>query len=159
MRKSSRRGWNTTILIADDEPAILHATTLFLQGCGYNVLTAEDGERALKAFAEAQDTIQLVISDVVMPEMPGPQLVRSIKSLSPSTATLLMSGTWTVPEDGVALLGKPFSRQNFLEIVRELLDACDFAKIEEEQSVARSKRLAAIRVTAVSSPNDPVVTE
>ena len=54
MPKSSRsRGWSTTILIADDEPTILYATAMFLKGCGYNVLTAEDGEEALKAFAEA----------------------------------------------------------------------------------------------------------
>src|SRR5258708_6200801 len=110
MPKSSRsRGWSTTILIVEDEPTILYATAMFLKGCGYNVLTAEDGEEALKAFAEAQHTIQLVISDVVMPEMRGPQLVRSIKNLSPSTATLLMSGTWTtVPDQGLALFRNPF---------------------------------------------------
>jgi YesN/AraC family two-component response regulator len=72
---------------------------MFLKGGGYNVLTAEDGEGALKAFAEAPNTIQLVISDVVMPGMRGTQLVRSIKDLSPSTATLLMSGTWNAAED------------------------------------------------------------
>ena len=99
MPKSSRsRRWSTTILIADDEPAILYATAMFLKGCGYDVVTAEDGEEALKAFAEAPQTIQLVISDVVMPGIQGPQLVRSIKNLSPSTAALLMSGTWNVPE-------------------------------------------------------------
>jgi DNA-binding NtrC family response regulator len=161
MPKSSRsRGWSTTILIADDEPTILYATAMFLKGCGYNVLTAEDGEEALKAFAEAPHTIQLVISDVVMPEMRGPQLVRSIKNLSPSTATLLMSGTWTtVPEEGVALIGKPFTRQKLLATVRGLLDACDFAEIEREQSIARSRRLAAISGTAATQPKDSVATE
>ena len=161
MPKSSRsRGWSTTILIADDEPTILYATAMFLKGCGYNVLTAEDGEEALKAFAEATHTIQLVISDVVMPEMRGPQLVRSIKNLSPSTATLLMSGTWTtVPEEGVALIGKPFTRQKLLATVRGLLDACDFAEIEREQSIARSRRLAAISGTPAPQPKDSVATE
>lgn len=161
MPKSSRsRGWSTTILIADDEPTILYATAMFLKGCGYNVLTAEDGEEALKAFAEAPHTIQLVISDVVMPEMRGPQLVRSIKNLSPSTATLLMSGTWTtVPEEGVALIGKPFTRQKLLATVRGLLDACDFAEIEREQSTARSRRLAAISGTNTVQPKDSVATE
>jgi DNA-binding NtrC family response regulator len=161
MPKSSRsRGWSTTILIADDEPTILYATAMFLKDCGYNVLTAEDGEEALKAFAEAPNTIQLVISDVVMPEMRGPQLVRSIKTLSPSTATLLMSGTWTtVPDEGVALIGKPFTRQKLLATVRGLLDACDFAEIEREQSVARSRRLAAISGAGATQPKDSVATE
>ena len=161
MPKSSRsRGWSTTILIADDEPTILYATAMFLKGCGYNVLTAEDGEEALKAFAEAPHTIQLVISDVVMPEMRGPQLVRSIKTLSPSTATLLMSGTWTtVPDEGVALIGKPFTRQKLLATVRGLLDACDFAEIEREQSIARSRRPAAISGTTATQPKDSVATE
>jgi two-component system cell cycle sensor histidine kinase/response regulator CckA len=160
MPKSSRGGWSTTILVADDEPAILTATAMYLKECGYNVLTAEDGEEAQKAFAEAPNTIQLVISDVVMPGIRGPQLVRSIKDLSPSTATLLMSGTWSIaPEDGVALICKPFTRQNLLATVRRLLDDCDFAKVEQEQSLVRSKRLAAVSGTAAALPDDSVVTE
>jgi CheY-like chemotaxis protein len=76
MAKNSRnRRWSTTILVADDEPSILYATAMFLKGGGYNVLTAEDGEGALKAFAEAPNTIQLVISDVVMPGMRGPVIL------------------------------------------------------------------------------------
>ena len=132
---------------------------MFLKGCGYDVLTAEDGEEALKAFAEAPHTIQLVISDVVMPGMQGPQLVRSIKNLSPSTAALLMSGTWNAPEDGVTLIGKPFARQTLLAMVRGLLEACDFAEIEREQSNARSQRLAAIAGTATPQSDDSVATE
>ena len=160
MPKPSRgRRWSTTILIADDEPAILYATALFLKGCGYDVVTAEDGEEAFKAFSEAPQTIQLVISDVVMPGMQGPQLVRSIKNLSPSTATLLMSGTWSAPEEGVTLIGKPFARQTLLTMVRGLLEACDFAEIEREQSYARSQRLAAIAGTATPKTDDSVATE
>src|ERR1700730_1430732 len=74
-----------TILIADDDPTMLELTAMILNRSGYKVVTAQDGEAALKVFKEAQRTIQLVISDVVMPGMRGPQLVRSIKSLSPST--------------------------------------------------------------------------
>ena len=144
--------WRTTILIADDEPDILSVTTRFLKGCGYTVLTARDGEGALKAFAEAQQTIQLVISDVVMPGMRGPQLMRSIKGLSPSTATLLMSGTWSrVTEDGVALIGKPFTRQKFVAMVKDLLATCNFTEIEREQAIARSQRLKATAATAGSA--------
>jgi CheY-like chemotaxis protein len=161
MPKSSPRGrWSTTILIADDEPTVLYVTARFLKECGYNVLVAEDGEAALKAFAEAPHTIQLVISDVSMPRLRGPQLVRSIKKLSPSTATLLMSGTWTTkPEDGVSLIGKPFTRQKLLATVEGLLAACDFAKIDREQSTARLQRLATVSSPSALQPTDSVARE
>ena len=150
MPKSSRsRRWAATVLIADDEPGILRVTAMFMQACGYRVLTATDGELALRVFAEAPQAIQLVISDVVMPGMWGPQLVKSIKSLSPSTATLLMSGSWTATsEDGVPFLRKPFTRQKLVAMVKCLLKACDVAKIEQEQAVFRSQRVAAAVVAA-----------
>ena len=136
------RDRSAAVLIADDEPAILFAMAEFLRACGYTVFTAQSGEGALKAFAEAQQTIQLVISDVVMPGMHGPQLVSAIKSLSPSTATLLMSGTWLGTAEGVvALIQKPFTRQRLVATVRDVLADCDFAKIEREQSVTRLQRL------------------
>jgi CheY-like chemotaxis protein len=158
MAKTSRnRRWSPTILVADDEPSILYATAMFLKGGGYNVLTAEDGEGALKAFAEAPNTIQLVISDVVMPGMRGPQLMRFIKDMSPSTATLLMSGTWNASEDGIPLIGKPFTRQELLAAVRGLLEPCDFAKIESEQAIIRSQRLASLPGRPALQPTDSVV--
>ena len=128
----------TTILIADDDPAILQVTSMILHRSGYKVLTATDGEAALKAFEEAKDAIQLVISDVVMPGMKGLQLVRSIKNLSESTATLLMSGMRPIASDAdVATIEKPFTGEAFVAKVQDLLAGCDFAKIEREQSAAR----------------------
>jgi DNA-binding NtrC family response regulator len=133
-----------TILVADDDPDILRVTAAILHRFGYEVLTARSGEAALKAFEEAPHTIHLVISDVVMPGMKGPQLVHSIKSLSPSIATLLMSGTWGIVSDaGAASIAKPFQMPALVDTVKNLLARCDFATIELEQSVARSKRLAA----------------
>jgi DNA-binding response OmpR family regulator len=119
-------------------------------------VTADDGELALKLFVESPDTIHLVISDVVMPGLLGPQLLRSIRNLSPSTPALLMSGTWTTePEDGVALIGKPFTRQKLVARAKDLLDACDFAKIEREQSIARSPRLVATPEAVSPQPESP----
>ena len=151
---------STAVLIADDEPSILFAMAKFLSACGYTVLTAQTGEGALKAFAEAQQTIQLVISDVVMPGMHGPELVSAIKRLSPSTATLLMSGTWSsATEDVVALILKPFTQQRLVATVRDLLATCDFAKIEREQSVTRSRRLGGNTRHRGTKPKDSVATE
>jgi DNA-binding NtrC family response regulator len=153
---SSRSGReSTTVLVADDEPAILVATAMYLKESGYNVLTAKDGDEALTAFLEASEPIQMVISDVVMPGMRGPQLLSAIKNLSPSTPTLLMSGSWTKePGASVALLGKPFTRQKLIAKVQDMLQDCDFAQIEREQSSARMHRIAAIPKAAAHQPTD-----
>jgi len=136
--------YRPTILVADDDQNILRITATLLRACGYTVLTAQDGEMALQTFTQAQYTIEMIISDVMMPRMRGPQLVQAIKRLSPSTATLLMSGTWLSEIDGnVALMRKPFTRQKLLAIVRDTLAACDFEEIKREQSLARSSALAA----------------
>jgi DNA-binding NtrC family response regulator len=133
-----------TILIADDDPDMLRVTAAILNRVDYEVLTARNGEAALKAFEEAPRTIHLVISDVVMPGMKGPQLIHSLKSLSPSIATLLMSGTLGIASDAnAASIEKPFQMPAFLSMVKDLLARCDFSKIELEQSFNRSQRLAA----------------
>ena len=133
-----------TILVADDDPDMLRVTAAILNRSGYHVLTAINAEAALKAFEEAPRAIQLVISDVVMPGMKGPQLIRSIKNISPSTATLLMSGTLGIAFDGsAASIEKPFRGPALVAKVHDLLARCDFAKIDLEQSIIRSQRLAA----------------
>jgi DNA-binding NtrC family response regulator len=133
-----------TILVADDDPDMLRVTAAILNRSGYRVLTALNAEAALRAFEEAPQAIHLVISDVVMPGMKGPQLIRSIKSLSPSTATLLMSGTLGIAFDAsAASIEKPFRMPALVAMVQDLLAACDFVKIDREQSTARSQRLAA----------------
>ncbi len=133
-----------TILIADDDPDMLRVTAAILNRSGYKVLTAMNAEAALKAFKEAPQAIQLVISDVIMPGMKGPQLIHSIKSLSPSTATLLMSGTLGIAcEPSAVSIEKPFRMPAFIAVVQDLLGGCDFAKIDREQSIVRSQRLEA----------------
>jgi DNA-binding NtrC family response regulator len=137
MARGIRAG--TTILIADDNPLMLQVTSMILRRSGYEVFTAKDGEAALKIFEEAKQPVQLVISDLVMPGMKGLQLVRSIKNLSESTATLLMSGTRPIPSDAeVATIEKPFTGEALIAKVRDLLAGCDFAKIQQEQSAAKA---------------------
>ena len=128
----------TTILVADDDSMMLQITSMILRRSGYKVFTAKDGEAALKIFEEAKQPVQLVISDVVMPGMNGLQLIRSIKNLSESTATLLMSGTRPILSDAdVATIEKPFTGEALIVKVRNLLAGCDFARIQQEQSTAR----------------------
>jgi DNA-binding NtrC family response regulator len=145
-----------TILVADDDPDMLRVTAAILNRSGYRVLTAINAEAALKAFEEASHAIQLVISDVVMPGMKGPQLIRSIKSLSPSTATLLMSGTLGIAFDGsAASIEKPFRMPALVAKVQDLLAGCDFAKIDLEQSIVRSQRPAANGDDVKHAPSHP----
>jgi len=139
MARMVREG--TTILVADDDPMMLQITSTILHRSGYEVLTAQDGEAALRTFEEAQHAIQLVITDVMMPRMMGPQLVRSIRNLSESTATLLMSGARPIVSDTkTASIEKPFTQEALVAKVQDLLAGCDFAKIEQEQSAARISR-------------------
>lgn len=131
---------HATILVADDEPALLVAVAAILSRSGYRVLTAPNGNEALRAFENAKDTIHLVISDFAMPGINGYQFVRSIQERSPSTAVLLMSAAGhLVTGCGVTALVKPFTQETLVAKVRSLLAGCDFAQIRREQSRARSQ--------------------
>src|SRR5437899_2858319 len=90
------------ILVADDDPIVLELTAAILMRLGYDVLTAPDGEAALKTFEASPRAIQLVIADAVMPGLGGRELLRTITNLSPSTPTLLMSGSPEIVLDPTA---------------------------------------------------------
>lgn len=129
-----------TILVADDEPAVLVVAAAILSRSGYRVLTAPNGNEALRVFENSKDTIHLVISDFVMPGIDGYQFVRSIQDRSPSTAVLLMSAAGQfVTGRGVTAIVKPFTQETLVAKVRSLLAECDFAQIQREQSRARSQ--------------------
>ena len=132
-----------SILVADDEPAILQTAASILRRQGYNVLAARDGHAALTAFEQAPRPIHLVISDVMMPGVTGPQLVRTVRRASPSIATLLMSGTPGVAPHGVSSMRKPFTVSGFVSTVENLLADCDFAEIDREQAARKSRKLVA----------------
>jgi len=116
----------TTILIADDDGVIRHVTEAVLRRHGYQVITAADGDTALRLFQEAKERIQLVISDQSMPGLRGPDLIAAIRRLSPTVAALLMSGTSpVVPSEDLPVLLKPFSMERFVAKVQELLSTRD----------------------------------
>lgn len=132
---------HATILVADDEPALLVVAAAILSRSGYRVLTAPNGNEALRVFESSKDTIHLVISDFAMPGIDGYQFVRSIQDRSPSTAVLLMSAAGQfVTGRGVTAIVKPFTQETLVARVRSLLAECDFAQIRREQSRARSRR-------------------
>ena len=99
-----------------------------LERLGYSVLEAGSGEEALKCF-DNQVKVDLVITDVVMPTMSGPDLMNRIAELQPGVRSLYMFGYSDeaiahhgVVEEGITLLEKPFSPQALARLVRQLLD-------------------------------------
>ncbi len=122
-------GGHQTILVAEDEAPIRALLARVLQGRGYHVIAAASGEEALRAVAEHQGPIHLLVSDVVMAGMSGPQLAQRLAELHPETVPLFLSGYTDeavlrlgVAAGRVAFLQKPFTHTTFLEKVREVLE-------------------------------------
>lgn len=122
-------GGTETILLAEDEPAIRRTTKRALEGKGYTVLMAEDGEEALELYGEHKDRIALLISDLVMPKLGGRQLVDALRQEGSRVPILFTSGyspgsgyrNGEFPA-GVEFLQKPWTLTDLLVRVRELLD-------------------------------------
>src|SRR5436309_2269409 len=105
----------TTILVVDDEPEIRKLVTAMLTRNGYNVLTADTGENAVRLFRN-NPAIELLLTDVVAPGMSGPMIADEIAALRPHIKVLFMSGydgtqvvQKYVVERGYSLLTKPFT--------------------------------------------------
>ena len=115
-----------TILLVEDEPMVRTVAERALTRHGYQVLTANNGEEALEIMDRGED-IALLISDVVMPLMDGPTMVREARKSHPDLPILFMSGyaeeqlRKSIDIDKVAFLPKPFSVQELAEAVRKVL--------------------------------------
>ena len=118
-----------TILLVEDEAAILHMTTMMLERLGYQVLATRTPGEAIRLAQEYVGEIQLLVTDVVMPEMNGRDLAKNILSTHPNIKRLFMSGYTAnviahhgVLDKGVNFIQKPFSRENLGAKVRAVLD-------------------------------------
>jgi two-component system cell cycle sensor histidine kinase/response regulator CckA len=113
-----------TILIADDEPGILKLVAIVLRRSGYVVLEAADGLEALQLAAQHPGPIDLLLTDVCMPGLLGPEVCERLRPQRPETRYLLMSGyPEGIEASGLACLAKPFGIPELLQSVRERLDA------------------------------------
>jgi PAS domain S-box-containing protein len=113
-----------TVLVVDDEPEVRTLVTEILRGSGYRVVAAADGARALALLDRAPHTVDLLVTDVVMPVMSGTDLAERVTERSPSTRVLFVSGF--VPAGSAALRGaplltKPLRRAELLDAVRGAL--------------------------------------
>jgi two-component system cell cycle sensor histidine kinase/response regulator CckA len=119
-------GHGETILVVEDEEAIRKVTCRMLRRNGYAVLEAATGPEALALAAD--NNCQLLLSDVVMPQVSGRELAESIHRYSPNLPVLFMSGysagvlgPQRAVDDGIALVQKPFDEKTLLEQVHAAL--------------------------------------
>jgi len=118
-----------TVLIADDEDSVRKLVMAVLATNGYTVLEARNGKEALDLYQSNRKRIDLVLTDVVMPEMNGFELGERVSEMDPSRKVLYMSGyrdnqVGGAEEEGRRLLlHKPFTPDVLLKKVREVLDA------------------------------------
>ncbi|MGE3275017.1 MAG: ATP-binding protein [Vicinamibacterales bacterium] len=119
-----RRGSGTLLIVEDDE-SVRQLTAAVAETAGYDVITAEHGHAALEVLRCRP--VDLVVSDVVMPGMPGPELARRAAAVRPGLRFLFMSGyadeRLRRQLSGAPLLCKPFQPVEFARVVGELLDA------------------------------------
>ena len=118
----------TTILVVDDEPAVLETVRDGLAAHGHQVLTAGGGDEAMQVAQAHQGPIALALVDVVMPGMSGPEVVQRLHATRPELKVLFMSGFSTEVvvvhglDTGDPILVKPFSLDTLGRKVREILD-------------------------------------
>ena len=125
------RSGSETILLVEDEPAVRRLAARALEEAGYRVLSCPDGAAALATARGEQGKIHLVVSDVVMPGMDGPSLVREFATLRPDARVLFVSGYLGNSNDvldqlarkGATVLAKPFTPAALSNAVRAALDA------------------------------------
>jgi len=118
-----------TVLVVEDEEALRRVAARALAAAGYSVLSAADGEEALRAVAQHSGAIDLLVTDVVMPGMGGATLAQELTVRRPELKILYMSGYTDdaivrhgVLEAGIHFLAKPFTAPDVTRKVREVLD-------------------------------------
>ena len=129
--KKSPHG-HETVLLVEDEAAVRASTNEFLVRSGYTVVIAENGEDALRVSRDYSGPIHLMITDVVMPKMSGPQVATQLLAERPDMKTLFVSGYAenTILQHGnidvtARFLSKPFSLSALANKVREVLEASE----------------------------------
>jgi signal transduction histidine kinase len=115
------------ILIGEDDPAVRAATVRILESAGYSVVAAENGKAACQAAAQSQ--FDLVLLDVIMPEMSCRDALKGLKAALPNARYILSSGYTAdvkiddLLKDGTVFLEKPYDPGQLLRLVRQLLDS------------------------------------
>jgi two-component system cell cycle sensor histidine kinase/response regulator CckA len=134
------RGDGRTVLVVEDEPALGRVVARILTGAGYRVLSALNGPEALAMHAE--HGCDLLLTDVIMPEMTGRRLADLLRQRRPDLPVLYMSGysngllgSTNVLDQDIAFIEKPFSRDDLVRKVHKVLSGAAAAEREPNDSV------------------------
>ena len=126
-KEAAARGWETVLLV-EDEKAILKMTAIMLQRLGYTVLSASSPNEAMALAESESGDIHLLMTDVVMPEMSGRDLAENLLRSFPHLKCLFMSGYTAnviahhgILDEGIEFINKPFSKQALAAKVRNVL--------------------------------------
>jgi len=117
----------SVILVVDDDASVLIASRRILAKYGYTVLEAPGGEEALQLARENAQRIDVVLTDVRMPGLDGPSLVRRLADVLPSLRVVYMSGytdgrlDQELPAPGRAFLAKPFTVEQLTRTLADIL--------------------------------------
>ena len=119
-----------TILVAEDDPNLRLVVARMLERFGYTVLVAGTGQEALEVFDALGGCVDLLLTDVVMPDLGGPELVERLSGRGVAVRVIYMSGysdpaglRRVVITPTSQLLRKPFALESLLRVVRGVLDA------------------------------------
>ncbi len=125
---AARSTGSGTILLVEDEDAVRSLVEAILTSDGYTVLVAESGDEAVRLCRTFGSAIDILLTDVVMPGISGPELAKSLVALRPALRVVYMSGyageyldDEGVSADGAVLLQKPFTAANLEEKIRQVL--------------------------------------
>ena len=120
---------NETILLVDDEALVIDVGVQLLEKLGYTVLEAQSGRDAIRIFIERNHTIDMLILDMVMPDMGGGEVYDRIKRIDPKVKVLLSSG-YSIDGQATEILNrgcegfiqKPFNMKDLSKKIREVLN-------------------------------------
>ena len=138
-------GRGETVLIAEDEDGVRELASRFLKAAGYSVLSAKSGTEALATVKRWGKPIDLLLTDMVMEHLRGPDLAALLKRLYPGIRIVYMSGYQDYGArdggEGCSYVQKPFSRDNLLDVIAQELKE---APVEEDSSLSRLQALVGV---------------
>ncbi len=128
MKSPAKHSTRQTILAVDDDRAILALLDQVLTDAGYDVLLADGGWSAIQQFENCPRPVELLLTDVIMPDLTGPVLAERLRSKKPDLRVLFISGFHDadlvqrfVTRRGFTLLPKPFTVDALLRVVQQAL--------------------------------------
>jgi CheY-like chemotaxis protein len=115
------RRFNSTVLVVDDDEVLRRYMMRVLEAEGYRVLLAEDGNEALALLKRYLPRVHLVVTDVLLPRMTGPELAIRVALQSPPPPVLFVSGGHNLGELPGPILWKPFLATELIAVVSSLI--------------------------------------